>query len=172
MSRVHIGGLVGLSASSLGIALCVYPTASADVPSWNGNYAVTFIVGPKSGTSIAASQSEVQYTDIYGFSSSCSNGPCTATIISGPAPKNPTVPQPIKFVWDGSSWSQVTDFQWDCMMDDGTIEWNPARAEVHYTPQPDGSLSGTLHTEITSGACEGTVDMRMQAEPTGFPAEQ
>jgi hypothetical protein len=143
--------------------LAALPTASADSPSWNGQYAITFIVGPKSGTSTAAGQPEVQYTDVYGFSSSCANGKCTATIVSGPAPRNPTVPQPVQFVWDGSSWTQDSDFQWDCMMDDGTVQWSPARANVRYTPQPDGSLAGTMHTDILSGPCQGTLEMNMTA---------
>jgi hypothetical protein len=50
------------------------------------------------------------------------------------------------------------------MMPDDTIKWNPARADVRCTPQPYGSLSGTIHTEILSGACQGTVDMTMTAE--------
>jgi hypothetical protein len=164
MTRHRLAGLVGLSAASLGIALSLSPTASADPPSWNGAYAITFIVGPKSGTSTAVGQPEVQYTDTYVFSSSCTSGTCTATIVSGPPPRNPTVPQPVQFTWDGSSWTQVSDFQWDCMMPDETIQWNPARANVRYTPQRDGSLSGTMHTEILSGACQGTVDMNMTAE--------
>jgi hypothetical protein len=165
MNRDRLKILIGLSAPSLAIALSLSPTASADPPSWNGEYAITFIVGPKGGTSMAATQPEGQYTDTYGFRSSCTNGKCTATIISGPAPRNPTVPQPIEFSWDGSSWTQVSDFQWDCMMpDEHTIEWNPARADVRYTPQPDGSLSGTMHTEILSGFCQGTVEMQMTAE--------
>ncbi len=49
-------------------------------------------------------------------------------------------------------------------MPDETIQWNPAHAEVRYTPQDDGSLSGTMHTEIVSGACQGTVEMNMTAE--------
>ncbi len=49
-------------------------------------------------------------------------------------------------------------------MPDGTIQWSPARADVRYTPQSDGSLSGTLHTEIMSGAGQGTLDMNMTAE--------
>ena len=146
------------------IALSLPPTASADPPSWNGEYAITFIVGPKSGTSMAVGQPEGQYTDTYGFRSSCTSGKCIATIISGPPPRNPTVPQPVQFTWDGSSWTQVSDFQWDCMMPDGTIKWNPARADVRYTPQLDGSLSGSMHTEILNGACQGTVEMHMTAE--------
>ena len=160
---MRLGGLVSLGAASLGIALSSPPTALAAPASWNGEYAITFIVGPKSGTSQAAGQPEDQYTDTYGFSSSCTNGKCVATIISGRAPRNPTVPQPVQFTWDGSSWTQLSDFQWDCVKPDGTVEWNPARADVRYTPQPDGSLSGTMHTEILSGACQGTVEMNMTA---------
>ncbi|MGX9792603.1 Rv2253 family sensor-like surface protein [Mycobacterium sp. MMS18-G62] len=164
MTRFRLSSFVGLGAASLTIALSLSPTATADAASWNGEYAITFIVGPKAGTSIAAGQPEVQYTDTYGFSSSCSDSNCTATITSGPPPRNPTVPQPIQFTWDGSSWTQVSDFQWDCMMDDGTIQWSPARADVRYTPQPDGSLSGTMHTDILSGPCQGTLEMNMTAE--------
>jgi len=164
MASDRLSSLVGLCATSLAIALSLPHTASANPPSWNGEYAITFMVGPKSGTSMAVGDAEVQHTDTYGFRSSCSSGKCIATIISGPAPSNPTVPQPVQFTWDGSSWKQVSDFQWDCMMPNTTIEWDPARADVRYTPQPDGTLSGTMHTEILSGACQGTVDMNMTAE--------
>jgi hypothetical protein len=164
MTRRRRSSLVGLCAGSLALALPLSGAASADTASWDGEYAITFIVGPKSGTSIAAGQPESQYTDTYTFSSSCTSGKCTAAIVGGPEPRNPTVPQPVQFTWDGSSWTQVSDFQWDCMMPDTTIEWNPARAEVRYTPQPDGSLSGTMHTEILSGTCQGTIEMNMTAE--------
>lgn len=164
MMRDRSSYLVCLCAVSLAIASLLLPTASAEPASWNGEYAITFIVGPKEGSSIAAGQSEVQYTDTYGFSSSCDSGKCTATIISGPPPRNPTVPQPIQFTWDGSSWTQATDFQWDCMMPDATIQWSPARGDVRYTPQPDGTLAGTMHTEIMSGPCQGTLDIHMTAE--------
>ena len=156
MAPERLSSLVGLCAAALVIGLSLPPTASADPPSWNGEYAITFIVGPKNGTSMAATQPEGQYTDTYGFRSSCTSGKCIATITSGPPPRNPTVPQPIQFTWDGSSWTQVSDFQWDCMMpDERTIEWSPARADVRYTPQLDGSLSGTMHTEILSGCVPG-----------------
>ena len=117
----RLNNLIGLCAASLAIALSLSPTASADLPSWNGKYAITFIVGPKSGTSMAAGDPEVQYTDTYTFRSSCASGKCIATIIGGPPPRNPTVPQPVQFTWDGSYWTQVSDFQWDCMMPDTTI---------------------------------------------------
>src|ERR1700679_1505280 len=90
MAPDGLSSFVGLCAASLAIALSLPPTASADPPSWNGEYAITFIVGPKDGTSVAASQAEVQYTDTYGFRSSCTSGKCIATIISGPPPRNPT----------------------------------------------------------------------------------
>jgi hypothetical protein len=164
VNRDRVRSLVGLSTAPVVLALSLSPAASADAASWNGEYAITFIVGPKAGTSIAAGQPEGQYTDTYTFESRCSDGKCTATIIGGPPPRNPTVPQPVQFTWDGSSWTQVSDFQWDCMMPDETIQWSPAHADVRYTPQPDGSLSGTMRTEIASGACQGTVEMNMTAE--------
>ena len=133
MAPDRLSSLVGVCAASLAIALSLPPTASADPPSWNGEYAITFIVGPKSGTSMAAGHPEVQYTDTYGFRSSCTSGKCTATIISGPPPRNPTVPQPVQFTWDGSSWTQVSDFQWDCMMPDDhdPMESGPSRRALH-----------------------------------------
>ena len=164
MVQDRLSSFVGLCAASLAAALSLPPTASADPPSWNGEYAITFIVGPKDGTSVAASQAEVQYTDTYGFRSSCTSGKCIATIISGPPPRNPTIPQPVQFTWDGSSWTQASEFQWDCMMPDTTIEWDPARSQVRYTPQPDGTLSGTMHTDILNGTCHGTLEMNMTAE--------
>jgi len=164
MAPDRLRSRVGLCAAPLTIALSLPQAAFADTPSWNGQYAITFMVGPKDGTSVAASQPESQHTETYGFRSSCTSGKCIATIVSGPRPTNPTVPQPVQFTWDGSAWTQVSDFQWDCMMPDTTIQWNPARADVRYTPQPDGSFSGTMHTEILSGACQGTVDMHMTAE--------
>jgi hypothetical protein len=156
--------LLGTCAGSLAIAAALPATAFADSPSWNGTYAITFIVGPKSGTSIAATQPEGQYTNTYTLQSNCASATCTATIVDGPAPSNPTVPQPVQFTWDGSSWTQTSDFQWSCLMPDNTIEWNPAHADVRYTPQPDGTLAGTMHTEILSGTCKGSVEMNMTAE--------
>src|SRR6201990_3758903 len=135
------------------IALSVPPTASADPPSWNGEYAITFIVGPKSGTSMAVGQPEGQYTDTYGFRSSCTSGKCIATIISGPPPRNPTVPQPVQFTWDGSAWTQASDFQWDCMMPDTTIQWSRARSNVRYTPQANGTLAGVLRRYCEHTGC-------------------
>src|ERR1700731_3831136 len=89
MAPNGLGSLAGLCAAPLAIALSLGPTAFADPPSWNGTYAITFMVGPKSGTSMAVGDPEVQHTDTYGFRSSCTSGKCVATIISGPPPSNP-----------------------------------------------------------------------------------
>ena len=156
--------LVGLCAAPLAIALSLPQTASADTPSWNGEYAIKFMVGPKDGTSMAAGDPEGQHTETYGFRSSCTSGKCVATIVSGPPPSNPTVPQPVQFTWDGSSWTQVSEFQWDCMMHDTTIQWAPARSNVRYTPQANGTLAGVMHTDILSGPCQGWIEMDMTAE--------
>ena len=65
MNRNRLNGLIGLCAASLAIALSLSPTASADPPSWNGEYAITFIVGPKSGLAWRPVRSKLQYTDTY-----------------------------------------------------------------------------------------------------------
>ena len=59
MAPDRLSSLVGLCAAPLTIALSLPPTASADPPSWNGEYAITFMVGPKDGTSMAAGDPEV-----------------------------------------------------------------------------------------------------------------
>jgi hypothetical protein len=159
----RLSRVAGWCVASLALALTLAPAASADQPSWNGQYAITFMVGPKSGTSMAAGDPEGQHTETYGFKSSCTGGKCTATIVSGPPPSNPTVPQPVQFTWDGSSWTQVSDFQWDCMMPDTTIQWAPAHSTVHYTPQADGTLAGVMHTDIASGPCKGSIEINMTA---------
>jgi len=164
MAPNHPSSRIGLCAAPLAFALSLAPVASADAASWNGRYAITFIVGPKDGTSVAASQAEVQYTDTYTFQSSCTSGKCIATIVSGPPPRNPTVPQPVQFTWDGSSWTQSNDFQWDCMMPDTSIQWSPAHGTTRYTPQPDGTLSGVIHTQILSGPCQGTLEIDTTAQ--------
>ena len=136
MNPERLSSLIGLCAASLAIALSLPQTASADPPSWNGEYAITFIVGPKYGTSMAADEAEGQHTDTYGFRSSCTSGKCIATIISGPPPSNPTVPQPVQFTWDGSSWTQVSDFQWDCMMPDKPSNGLPPDPMFATRPNP------------------------------------
>ncbi len=108
MAPDRLRSLVVLCMAPLVIAMSLPSSSWADPAAWNGEYTITFIVGPRSGSSIAAGQPEGQYTD------------------------------------------------WDCICR-RTSNGNPARADVRYTPQPDGSLSGTMHTEILSGACQGTL---------------
>ena len=164
MFRRHIGCLVAVAAALLGVSVCFAPSALAD-PSWNGRYAVTFWSHQKSGTSVAASQSEPSYTEYYTVGSSCSAGRCVATVTNGPAQTNPTTPAQPQFTWDGTSWTSSSTFRWACLLPDGTIEWNPAGAAVSYTPKPDGTLTGSFHADISSGTCQGTVDMPIEAVP-------
>lgn len=89
-----LSAFAGLCVAPAAMAFWLVPIAAADSASWNGEYAITFIVGPKAGTSMAAGQPEQQHTETYGFQSNCANGKCTATIISGPPPSNPTVLSP------------------------------------------------------------------------------
>jgi hypothetical protein len=118
----------------------------------------------KTGTSLAARQPENAFTDVYLFAARCSATTCVATNVGGPSPKNPTIPQPARYTWDGAEWVEVVSWQWDCLTrDGGPVEWNPARSQVTYLPQPDGSLKGIWHTDIYSGACQGTVEMPVAA---------
>ena len=164
MFRHHIGGLAALAVTALGANLCWAPLALAE-PSWNGRYEITFFTAQKSGTSMAANQPESMHVDVYTFSSSCSSGQCVATITDGPAPRNPTVPQLVQFTWDGSAWTSSSSWRWACLLPDGTVEWSPASSTTRYTPKPDGTLMGEWHTDIASGACQGTLDMPMEAVP-------
>lgn len=87
-------------------------------------------------------------------------------MIDGPAPANPTLPQPPQYTWDGTSWVHVYEWEWDCDMGEGLPKvWAPAESTAVYTPQLDGTLVGTWHTDIAEGPCEGTVDMNVAAYP-------
>jgi hypothetical protein len=35
---------------------------------------------------------------------------------------------------------------------------------VRYTPQPNGTLAGVMHTDILSGPCQGWIEMDTTAE--------
>lgn len=71
MAPDRLRSVAGLCTASLAVAASLPPTASADNPSWNGQYAITFMVGPKDGTSVAASQPESQHTETYFDSDQC-----------------------------------------------------------------------------------------------------
>jgi hypothetical protein len=165
MSGHRKTALVVLAATALGGSLWLASAASTVVPTWNGRYTVTFAGTGKTGTSIAAAKSEGNSVIDYGFSSSCSTGTCVATVYDAPPPKNPYIPRPIAYTWNGSQWVRMTTWQWDCLLPDGTIEYDPAKSVVAFTPQPNGTLSGVFHTDISSGACKGNVDMPVSAMP-------
>ena len=169
MSGYHKTAIVALLATSVGGSAWLASAAFAVVPTWNGRYAVTFAATEKTGTSIAAIKPEGNSVVDYGFSSSCSPGTCVATAYDAPPPKNPYVPRPINYTWNGSQWVRITTWQWDCLLPNGTIEYDPAKSVVAFTPQANGTLTGVFHTDISSGACQGNVDMPVSAAPAQSP---
>jgi len=148
----------------VGGSLIAAPVATADQASWNGWYKLTFHTDQKSGTSMAATQSETPYTASYLFATDCSSGQCVASVADGPTPKD-NVTATTKFEWSGSQWSRTNDWRWDCQLSDGTITFDPATSVTTYTPQTDGSLTGTFQTTINNGACQGTVTIPVTAVP-------
>jgi hypothetical protein len=85
-------------------------------------------------------------------------------VLQGPAPKDNVEPT-VEFNWTGSQWSRTNNWRWDCLMPDGTITFDPASSVTTYSPQADGSLTGTFATNIGDGACAGTVYIPMTAVP-------
>jgi hypothetical protein len=170
MSSFRRTTLVVLAATSLSGALSSAPQASAgEVASWNGQYILTLSANAKSGTSLAAGQGEAAHRGSYSISSSCSAGVCTATVNDPPPPKNESMPRTVEFTWNGSQWIREMAWKWDCLLPDGTIEYDPAKSITVYTPGQYGILTGVFHTDISSGACKGNVDMPVSAKPVATP---
>ncbi|GAY13312.1 hypothetical protein [Mycobacterium sp. shizuoka-1] len=157
----RFGGLV----LALSGALVLAPAAGADEAFWGGWYKITFHTDQKSGTSIAATQQETPYTASYKINTDCSSGSCIASVLDGPTPKD-NAAQTTTFTWTGSTWMRSNSWRWDCTLPDGTITYDPANSVTTYTPQPDGSLSGTFQTTIDSGPCQGTVAIPLTAVPS------
>ena len=158
----HLAVVLGVIANFGAPAVLVH----AATPVWNGKYSLVRYAVNKSGTSVAAGQAEPTFSADYVFATSCSSGTCVATATNGPAPKNPTLPQPSHYTWDGTRWVEHFDFQWDCYMGEGVPKvWVPAKSWAFYAPQPDGSLRGTWHTDIAQGPCRGSVVMPIAAVP-------
>lgn len=156
-----------LASATVVAALCVCSeaTAQAAPQGWNGRYTVVTYASEKIGTSIASRQPEPDFSAQYTFATSCGSI-CTATASDGPAPTNPTIPQPTRYTWDGKQWVFNYNWQWECFRgDDVPREFAPARSLVFYAPAPDGSLFGTWRTEILDGLCKGTVIMPVAAYP-------
>ncbi|WP_370333453.1 hypothetical protein [Mycolicibacterium hippocampi] len=155
------------SATLVAVAgVCTATTAAAARPDWSGRYTVVTFASQKVGTSIAARQPEPDFSGQYTFSTSCA-GACVATASDGPAPSNPTVPQPSRYTWDGQQWVFNYNWQWECFRGgDVPREYAAARSLVFYAPTPEGSMFGTWRTEILEGICKGTVVMPVAAYPT------
>ena len=159
-----------------GLALCVgvflganvghIPAAAAAGQVWNGKFSLLRYAGEKTGTSLAASQHEPDFSDVYTFVTDCSSGTCEATVVDGPKPANPTLPLPPVYTWTGSTWVHTYEWQWDCYMGEGVPKvWKPAKSVAYYTPQADGTLRGTWRTDIYGGPCDGSVIMDVAAFP-------
>ncbi|WP_068270249.1 hypothetical protein [Aldersonia kunmingensis] len=151
------------------LAAMAIPAGAAD-PSWSGQYSLKRFAASKTGTSLAARQPEPDFSDVYTFETTCTNGTCVATVTDGPTPANPTLPLPPRYTWDGASWVHTYDWEWDCWQGEGVPKvWAPAHSVAVYTPQSDGTLTGTWRTVIDSGACEGDVIMNVAAYPVAAP---
>jgi len=162
---------------SLGVTLTVVATicaagvlspapAHAVPQAWNGHYQMVTYASQKAGTSPATRQKENDFGATFTVSTTCSTAACVATVVDGPAPSNPTVPQPTRYTWNGSEWTTTYDWLWDCFLGDGyQKQWSHATSWAFYAPQPDGSLRGTWHTDISQGPCRGSVVMPVAAFP-------
>lgn len=160
-----VSRLCAVLAAAMVAGLAPAPSAAAAGQVWNGRFQVVSYASQKNGTSIAARQSEPDFGAVYTFSTACS-GTCVATVIAGPAPSNPTIPQPQRYTWNGAKWTFTYDWQWECFSGDGVPRvFSPARSWVTYTPQPDGSLQGSWYTDILSDACRGNVLIPVAAFP-------
>jgi len=168
MSRHRKTAVVASAAVSLGGSLWPAPAADATDPEWNGQYVLTVSADAKTGTSPAASHRENAHKGSYSFYSSCSGGICVA-VSNPPPPKDQYMPQSIKFIWNGSQWVREMNWNWDCLLPVGTIERDPATSTTVYTPGPNGILTGFSHSDISSGACKGSVDMPVSATPVQPP---
>lgn len=170
MSAHRTTALGVLAAASLSVPLWLAPAAFAgDASSWNGSYVLTLSANAKVGTSMAAAQPEFAHRTVVSITSSCAAGVCVATVNDPPPPKNDSLPQTIEFTWNGSQWVREMTWQWDCLLPDGTIEYDPAKSITTYTPAANGVLTGVFHTDIKSGACKGNVDMPVSAAPEHPP---
>ena len=152
------------------LVACLFATvdtaAQAAGQQWNGRYTVVTYASQKVGTSVAARQSEPDFSAAFVFSTACSVTTCVATVVDGPAPSNPTIPQPQRYGWNGDKWAMTYDWQWECFRGDGVARvFSPATSWVLYAPQSDGTLRGTWHTDIADGPCRGNVIMPIAAIP-------
>ena len=162
----HRCAALGLAAALLAATLLSPATAAAAPQPWNGRYQMITYASQKAGTSPASRQQEADFGAVFTLATQCSGNRCVATVIDGPRPGNPTIPQPTRYAWSGSEWTSSYDWLWDCFLGEGNQkQWARATSWAFYQPQPDGSLKGTWHTDIAEGACRGSVVMPVAAFP-------
>ena len=159
-----VSTLLAAALTTTGLAT---PVAAWAAPKpWNGRFQMTTYASRKAGTSPAARQPETDFGAVFALATACSFDTCVATVVDGPAPGNPTIPQPIRYTWNGTGWATTYDWLWDCLIGGGQQkQWAHATSFAQYAPQPDGSFRGTWHTDISEGACRGSVVMPVVAAP-------
>lgn len=132
---------------------------------WNGRYEMVAYSTQRAGTSPASGLYEADTTAPFTINTDCSAQVCVAIAV-GPRPANPTVPNPLRYVWTGSNWTASYDWVYSCPLGDG---YHPSRSAatswVFYDPQPDGSLKGSWHTDIAEGPCRGSIVTPVAALP-------
>jgi hypothetical protein len=169
-----------LTAGALGSPEFTHPVRAAAAPPaapkpWEGRYTLTTYASQKAGTSHASQQREADFSAVFTLTTACSFDRCVATAVQEtateqPAP-NPTVPTPARYAWNGTGWVSSYDWLWECTLGSaaqnpaGPTLWAKATSFALYAPQPDGSLRGTWHTDISEGPCRGTVLMPVAAFP-------
>ncbi|CAJ1580675.1 hypothetical protein [[Mycobacterium] wendilense] len=163
MPRGYAVAGTAVGAVAAVVVTAASPAQAAPRP-WTGQYSMVTYASQKGGTSVAARQSEADFGAVFVVSTSCSGGTCVATT-HGPASSNPTVPNPLRYNWDGQQWKATYDWVWQCAADSPESQWSPARSFTYYAPHSDGTLRGMWHTDIASGACRGSVVMPVAAIP-------
>ena len=164
--RSSLGATVVAVAAVCAAALVSPAPTQGQPPAWNGRYQMVTYASQKAGTSPATRQRENDFGANFALSTNCSAATCVATVVDGPPPSNPTIPQPTRYTWTGSQWVTSYDWVWDCLLGDPTQkQWSPATSWAFYAPQPDGSLRGNWQTDIAQGPCRGTVVMPVAAFP-------
>ena len=154
-----------LGAAALFASAAIQPPQAHAAPKpWNGRYQMLTQASQKAGTSPASRQTEKDFGAVFTLSTTCSVTTCGATVVDGPRPGNPTVPWPATFTWNGSEWTTRYEWLWDCLVG-GQKQWAHASSWTFYKPQPDGTLKGGWHTDITDGPCRGSVVMPVEASP-------
>lgn len=165
-SARHRHALLPFATVTLVATMIAPPAAAAAPQPWNGRYQMVTYASQKAGTSPASRQREIDFGAIFTLATQCSGSRCVATVTDGPRPGNPTIPQPTRYTWNGAEWTSNYEWLWDCLLGDGNQkQWARATSWAYYTPQSDGSLRGTWHTDIYEGACRGTVVMPVVAVP-------